>query len=133
MFTSGNGDRSGVPNIGVVITDGRSNSATLTASEAANARNAGITLFAIGIGSNIPETELNAIATDPDSDHVFMVSGFSALSSIMSSFQAQACPAGRWLCVPPPPPPPSSSSSSSSSPQQLLYGYCLRDSASHSC
>lgn len=97
MFTTANGDRSGVPNIGVILTDGRSNSYSYTASEAANARNAGITIFAIGIGSGIPVGELNEMATDPDSDHVFAVSGFSALSSIQSTFQAQACPAGQWL------------------------------------
>ena len=94
MFTSANGDRSNVPNIGVVLSDGVSNDASYTATQAANARNAGITLFSIGIGSGIPMSELNEIATDPDSDHVFAVSSFSALDSIKSSFQAQACPAG---------------------------------------
>ena len=103
MFTSGNGDRSAVTNIGVVLSDGISNDASYTATQASNARSAGITLFSIGIGSGIPLTELNEIATDPDSDHVFAVSGFSALDSIKASFQAQACPAGQcgygWFCA----------------------------------
>ncbi|XP_076472602.1 hemicentin-1-like [Babylonia areolata] len=98
MFTSGNGDRSSVTNLGVILSDGVSNDASYTATQAAYARNAGITLFSIGIGSGIPLSELNEIATDPDSDHVFSVSSFSALSGITSAFQAQACPAvnGNW-------------------------------------
>ena len=91
MFTSANGDRSNVPNIGIVMTDGTSNDYTLTANEAANARNAGIRLFSIGIGSGIPLGELNEIATDPDSDHVFAVTGFSGLTAIKNSVKAQAC------------------------------------------
>ena len=99
MFTSGNGDRSGVTNIGVVMSDGVSNDGSYTATQAAYARNAGITLFSIGIGSGIPMSELNEIATDPDSDHVFAVSSFSALDGIKSSFQAQACPAGELVTL----------------------------------
>ncbi|XP_076472733.1 matrilin-1-like [Babylonia areolata] len=91
MFSAANGDRSGVPDICVVLTDGRSNSYSLTASEASLSRNAGITIFSIGIGSGIPVTELNEMATDPDADHVFSVSGFSGLSGIMTAFHSQAC------------------------------------------
>ncbi|KAL8577058.1 hypothetical protein ACOMHN_049918 [Nucella lapillus] len=91
MFTSGNGDRSSVTNIGVVMSDGVSNDGSYTATQASYARNAGITLFSIGIGSFIPLSELNEIATDPDSDYVFSVSSFSALSGIKSAFQTKAC------------------------------------------
>ena len=90
MFNATNGDRPGVPNIGVVITDGASNDQEKTASEAQSARDAGILLLAVGI-QNANMVELNAIATDPDSDHVFTVSNFFQLSNITASFQATTC------------------------------------------
>jgi collagen type VI alpha len=57
VFNKSRGDRPGVNNVAVVITDGRSNirqDRTLPA--AAAARNAGITIYAIGVGDvNVPE------------------------------------------------------------------------------
>ncbi|KAK7501883.1 hypothetical protein BaRGS_00006969, partial [Batillaria attramentaria] len=94
MFTSANGDRPGVLNIGVVITDGKSNDATETARAARECRSAGITMFAIGVGNGIPTSELNEIATDPDYNHVLKATGYSDLSNIKSSFETVACKAG---------------------------------------
>nr|KAG5710001.1 hypothetical protein BaRGS_030077 [Batillaria attramentaria] len=94
MFTSANGDRPGVLNIGVVITDGKSNDATETARAARECRSAGITMFAIGVGNRIPISELNEIATDPDYNHVLKATGYSNLSNIKSSFETVACKAG---------------------------------------
>ena len=96
MFTSGNGDRANVPNIAIVITDGVSY--PYPGTEARNLRNTGATIFSVGIGSGIPLGELNEMATDPDSDHVFAVSGFSALNNIKAAFQTQACP-GERMCL----------------------------------
>ena len=89
MFTTSNGDRTAIPDVGIVITDGASWNYNDTATAAAAARAANITLFSIGIGTGV--TELNAIASDPDSDHVFTVTSFSGLSNIESSFQTKAC------------------------------------------
>ncbi|KAL8562983.1 hypothetical protein ACOMHN_004675 [Nucella lapillus] len=87
MFTSANGDRSAIPNIAIVITDGVSSSSPT--SQAALARAAGITIFAIGVGTAV--SELNDMASDPDSDHVFTVSSFNGLSSIEGAFKTKAC------------------------------------------
>ncbi|PVD21494.1 hypothetical protein C0Q70_19668 [Pomacea canaliculata] len=91
MFNQANGDRPGVPNIGIIITDGNSNRPDDTMAQAQAARAAGITLFSVGVGSGISRTELNAIATDPDTNHVFTVDDFSKLSDIKALFQEQAC------------------------------------------
>lgn len=91
MFNQANGDRPGVPNIGIIITDGNSNRPDDTMAQAQAARSAGITLFSVGVGSGISRTELNAIATDPDTNHVFTVDDFSKLSDIKALFQEQAC------------------------------------------
>nr|KAG5689545.1 hypothetical protein BaRGS_008920 [Batillaria attramentaria] len=78
---------------GTVITDGASNSPYDTANAAARARDAGITLLALGIGGGVNYGELNAIATDPDEDNVFTVSGFSSLDQIRETFQRAICEA----------------------------------------
>ena len=53
MFTADNGDRPNVPNMGIVITDGRSNDPNATKMEAAAARAKGITMVAVGVGPNV--------------------------------------------------------------------------------
>ena len=52
MFTNQNGDDPDRPNIGIVVTDGRSNDMTETWIQAINAREAGIEMIAVGVGGN---------------------------------------------------------------------------------
>lgn len=47
MFTAANGDRTGVPNFLVLVTDGMSDNATVTWAEAMRARDMGITIIAV--------------------------------------------------------------------------------------
>ncbi|KAK7107194.1 cartilage matrix protein-like [Littorina saxatilis] len=94
MFTTANGDREGVHNIGVIITDGQSNNFTHTADHARAAHNANITTFSIGISSGSAMGELSEMASKPDSDYLFTVANFSALSGIHTAFQAKACVPG---------------------------------------
>ena len=91
MFTAANGDRAGAPNIAIVITDGVSTrDENLTIPEADNARNQGITLFAIGIGDEVSQDELNGIANKPSANFVFNTS-FDALSAIRQIVVSAAC------------------------------------------
>lgn len=91
MFTAANGDRPGIPNIEIVITDGRSNNHPDTVKEAANTQHRGINVFAVGVGHGVSTSELNDIATDPNSDHVMTVTDFSKLGEIQAAFQSKAC------------------------------------------
>lgn len=91
MFTTANGDRSNVPNIAIVLTDGNSNNHPQTVKEANNAHQQGINVFSIGIGSGISKAELNDIASDPDSEHVMTITNFNQLSQIQGAFQAKTC------------------------------------------
>ncbi|XP_052786251.1 cartilage matrix protein-like [Mya arenaria] len=90
-FSAAHGDRANVPNIAIVVTDGQSNNPTLTAAEAKAARDAGITILAIGVGHGVVRSELNEIASDPDSTHVFTADSFSALSSLNALLSTKAC------------------------------------------
>lgn len=80
----------------IVVTDGRSSNPTQTAAEAKKARDAGITVLAIGVGSGVSKPELNAIATDPDSTHVFAADNFDALKSLKALLSTKACE-GKFL------------------------------------
>ena len=85
------GDRPNVPNVAIIVTDGQSNNAALTASEAKLARDAGITVLAIGVGHGAKKSELNAMATDPDSAHVYTADNFDALGSLQALLSTKAC------------------------------------------
>ncbi|XP_033755763.1 cartilage matrix protein-like [Pecten maximus] len=90
-FTTANGKRPNAAQIAIVITDGMSNSAGATATEAAQLRGDGITVFSVGVGSGPKTTELNAMATDPDNQHVFVVNNFDALTQIKGTLAQKAC------------------------------------------
>jgi collagen type VI alpha len=73
-FTAPRGDRPGVKNVMVVVTDGNSNvQQQNTVPEANNARQRGIEVFAVGIGPEVNPTEISAIASAPTAGHVVYV------------------------------------------------------------
>jgi len=61
-----------------LVTDGASNIPSATISAAHTAKVYGIQIFAIGVGA-ANKVELNAVATDPDSKNVVMLTAFSGL------------------------------------------------------
>ena len=77
--------------IGVVLTDGVSTSASATLAAANAARAAGVTLIGIGVGTGISHTEINNIANDPDSEFALTFSDFSALQSAVGRLTTLTC------------------------------------------
>uniref|UniRef100_A0A8C3RRD7 Collagen alpha-1(XXI) chain n=1 Tax=Chelydra serpentina TaxID=8475 RepID=A0A8C3RRD7_CHESE len=75
--------------IAVVLTDGKSQDEVKDA--AAEARKNKITLFAIGVGSEIEEDELRAIANKPSSTYVFYVEDYIAISRIREVIKQKFC------------------------------------------
>ena len=72
VFTAAGGDRQGVDNIGVVVTDGYSNvQADRTLTEAEAARQSGIEVYTVGLSDDVNPDELTGIASS--SDHVIMI------------------------------------------------------------
>lgn len=62
-----NGDRPNVPNVAVLITDGPSNKdSRQTVPNAQSARNAGINIFVIGVGSQVDPVEMKSITGSKD-------------------------------------------------------------------
>ena len=92
MYTAANGDRPGVPNVAIVITDGVSNiNSRRTIPEAEQARAEGIHIYAIGIGLT-DTTELDGIASQPASENSFAVQEFSELRNLRDTLFSAFCP-----------------------------------------
>ena len=80
VFQPDNGDRSDAPNVCIVITDGPSNKdRERTVTDAVAARDAGIAIFAVGVGAEVDQEELVAITGS--SDRVTYLWDFQELSS----------------------------------------------------
>ena len=90
MFNSGSGDRSGVDNIAVIITDGRSNNEEETFREASRLRSDGVLVVAVGVGTGYNQMELNGIATFPG-NNTFSVDSFDALNNIQDRLIQTIC------------------------------------------
>ena len=66
-----------------IITDGRSNRQTYNPNtEARHLKNSGVEIFAFGIGRNVHDPELIAIASEPTKTHKFRVETFRDLSAL---------------------------------------------------
>jgi collagen type VI alpha len=76
VFTANRGDRAGVKNVIVVVTDGQ---ATVqpqnTIPEAAQAKQKGIEMFTVGIGQYVNVAEIDGMASDPKQGHMVYVPG----------------------------------------------------------
>ncbi|KAJ3597218.1 hypothetical protein NHX12_000747 [Muraenolepis orangiensis] len=96
-FTEAEGARPAalhIPRIAMVVTDGRPQD---TVEEvAAEARRAGIQIFAVGVGRVDMDT-LRAIGSEPHSEHVYLVANFSQMQTLISVFQSKLC-GGSDMC-----------------------------------
>lgn len=87
-FKPESGSRAGIPKIGILITDGKSQDDVIPPAE--SLRNAGVELFAIGV-KNADENELHSIASEPDETHVYNVADFNVMSSIVEGLTKTVC------------------------------------------
>uniref|UniRef100_A0A3B3VJQ0 Collagen type XIV alpha 1 chain n=1 Tax=Poecilia latipinna TaxID=48699 RepID=A0A3B3VJQ0_9TELE len=87
-FKPESGSRVGVPKIGILITDGKSQDDVVPPAE--SLRKAGVELFAIGV-KNADENELQSIASEPHHTHVYNVADFNIMSSIVEGLTKTVC------------------------------------------
>jgi len=52
-----------------------------------------VNVYALGVGSNTDQNQLNDIASDPDADHVYRLASFDRMLSIVQDVSATACAA----------------------------------------
>merc|ERR1712168_235193 len=92
MFSPERGSRPGIPHGIIVLTDGKSNFPKDTAFEALKCKRSGFSLFAVGVGNEIDQDELVAIASeDENNKYIYQVDNYSALESIKELLAIGAC------------------------------------------
>ena len=79
----------GIPRVVVLITDGRSNTYSIQ-QPARNLLASGVTVYSVGVG-NVDVGELQFIASDPDSEHVFLLRSFSDAASFVQLLSGTTC------------------------------------------
>ncbi|KAF2988224.1 hypothetical protein EK904_003862 [Melospiza melodia maxima] len=87
-FSVINGARPGVPKVGIVFTDGRSQDYISDAAK--KAKDSGFRMFAVGVG-NAVEDELREIASEPVAEHYFYTADFRTISKIGKKLQMKIC------------------------------------------
>ncbi|XP_046340047.2 uncharacterized protein LOC124121112 [Haliotis rufescens] len=92
VFTTYHGARPGVPKVAILLTDGASSNLNRTVQAAERAKRQGITFFTVGIGS-INRQELQAVATEPNCTHVFVLDNFSEIDSLLNEMRKGSCSA----------------------------------------
>ena len=84
-YASGLGDRLEISNLMVVITDGDDSTGNSDQDIADASTATGAEVFAVGVGSSVNTNTLNAIASEPDVDHVLTATDFQDLLNIIES------------------------------------------------
>ncbi|XP_068760232.1 protocadherin Fat 4-like [Montipora capricornis] len=82
-----------IPKVTVIVTNGYSNGRPVT-EPAKKLRDKGVHIFSIGVGNNVNPRELNTMATDPDSTHVFRLGSFHDLAGWVDKLSAVSCDEG---------------------------------------
>eukprot|EP00106_Octopus_bimaculoides_P009528 XP_014776970.1 PREDICTED: neurogenic locus notch homolog protein 2-like [Octopus bimaculoides] len=90
-FQSRAGGRRLIPKIAIVITDGRSTNPKMTRHTAQILKKSGIQVYAIGIGNQVPRSELVTIASHPSKEYVYDLHTFRDLSNIKSGLASKTC------------------------------------------
>ena len=94
LFNVNNGDRPDVPNLAIVITDGKSTfDNELTLPYAEDLRRDGTQMVSVGITNSVDENELRGLSSQPQLENVnyFTSPDFQQLEQIIEQLLASAC------------------------------------------
>ena len=92
MFRGYNGDRDGVPNIAVLVSDGDSDVRVSDTQTMARAlRDEGVEVYVVAVGGNPRIGELNGIASDPDDAHVFYMADLIQVNRAADKLTKELC------------------------------------------
>jgi collagen type VI alpha len=83
------GGRENVPKVIVVVTDGESTDTEKLMSEAATLKEQGILIYMVGVGEQIKQSELNAVATGKE--FVYETRNYDSINQIKNSLLGRVC------------------------------------------
>ncbi|WAR11991.1 CO6A5-like protein, partial [Mya arenaria] len=90
-FSPLHGGRADAPHIAVVLTNQPSGSIDTVKLQSQTAKDNGVIIYAVGIGNAVDMSELQAMASDPDSRHLYTSANFDALGSLTDLLSAKIC------------------------------------------
>lgn len=98
FFSVSGGARQGVPQVLILLTDGKCTVCTESVSDAVQPlREKGVTVYVVGVTEKTNEDELKAMASVPHQDHLFQVNTFDRLTDIVTQLQNKTCEGKRTL------------------------------------
>ena len=80
-----------IPQIAIVVTDGKSRDTTATLQQAALLRSVGAVIFAVGVGTNLDMDELKGISGAEYPDRMFSKESFDALVELNDRLIETTC------------------------------------------
>ena len=91
IFRNNSRSNQGIPQVAILLTDGRSNDMSLTVAAANRVHSANIQVYSFGIGSNTNSAELQTIASD--ASYVYHIDNFAPVSfaAELRPLQLTAC------------------------------------------
>ncbi|XP_065679969.1 protocadherin Fat 4 isoform X3 [Hydra vulgaris] len=99
IYNENNGMRrdKSIPKIGVLLTDGYSNGDVDVFYAAKRVKEAGISMFVIGVSDSVYMSEILAIASPPVNQHYIVIDSFTDLSGFLDQVTAVSCDEGALL------------------------------------
>nr|XP_047123814.1 protocadherin Fat 4 [Hydra vulgaris] len=99
IYTEKSGMRSdkSIPKIGILLTDGYSNGEIDVYYAAKRVKEAGISMFVIGVSASVYMPEILAIASPPENQHYILIDSYLDLSGFLSQITAVSCDEGAQL------------------------------------
>jgi von Willebrand factor type A domain len=89
QYTSANGDRAGVNNVVIYVSDGYSDSPAGNAAQ--QLRNAGVTIYTVGLTDSPNQSELASIASSPSNSYSFNLDSTHSYAATATSLLNAIC------------------------------------------
>ena len=102
QFTPLKGDRPSIPDVLIIVTDGYSNvNQTYTVPNAVMLKNSGVTIYAIAVGLSPQWTELDAMASSPNTQYVIPLPTIGNITSTANMLLNELCGPTGTIIMPP--------------------------------
>ncbi|XP_065643580.1 uncharacterized protein LOC100214647 isoform X2 [Hydra vulgaris] len=99
MFSLSGGARQGVPQVLILVNDGRCTVCSENVSSAsAPLKERGVSIFCVGISKTVDKKELLSIASEPAEDHFFYVETIDELPTFISKLHKKTCEVKKGKC-----------------------------------
>ncbi|XP_046580919.1 collagen alpha-1(XII) chain-like [Haliotis rubra] len=96
IFTASEGARANAKRVTVLLTDGASGDRPATVAAAQKAKDKGVIMFTVGVGS-VNEEELNNVASQPSCTHFYKLNSFGEIDHLVYDIKKRSCTAPKVI------------------------------------